>query len=159
MKILIVSDTHGEDEHLDKVLIREAPFDLFVHCGDVEGREDYIQAVVDCPAYIVAGNNDYYSNLPSEETFSVGKHRFLVTHGHYYGVSWDTEKLISAVRSRNCDVVLFGHTHDPYIEKENGILCINPGSLTYPRQRGRRPSYVVLTVQSDGTLSPKLCFL
>ena len=33
---------------------------------------------------------------------------------------------------------MYGHTHMPVIENEDGILVINPGSLTYPRQRGRR---------------------
>ena len=38
MKVLIVSDTHGRDENLEHVVMNEAPFDMFVHCGDVEGR-------------------------------------------------------------------------------------------------------------------------
>ena len=37
MKVLIVSDTHGRDENLEQVVMNEAPFDMFVHCGDVEG--------------------------------------------------------------------------------------------------------------------------
>ena len=39
MKVLIVSDTHGRDENLEHVVMNEAPFDMFVHCGDVEGRD------------------------------------------------------------------------------------------------------------------------
>ena len=39
MKVLIVSDTHGRDENLEIAINREAPFDMLVHCGDVEGRE------------------------------------------------------------------------------------------------------------------------
>ena len=42
MKVLIVSDTHGRDENLEQVVMNEAPFDMFVHCGDVEGREIFI---------------------------------------------------------------------------------------------------------------------
>ena len=38
MKVLIVSDTHGRDENLEIAVNREAPFDMLVHCGDVEGR-------------------------------------------------------------------------------------------------------------------------
>ena len=55
MKVLIVSDTHGRDENLEIVINREAPFDMLVHCGDVEGREIFIEALVDCPCCIVAG--------------------------------------------------------------------------------------------------------
>lgn len=50
MKVLIVSDTHGRDENLEIAVNREAPFDMLVHCGDVEGREFYIEALADCPA-------------------------------------------------------------------------------------------------------------
>ena len=46
MKVLIVSDTHGRDENLEQVVMNEAPFDMFVHCGDVEGREIFIEALV-----------------------------------------------------------------------------------------------------------------
>ena len=37
MKVLIVSDTHGQDENLEETVLREAPFDYLIHCGDVEG--------------------------------------------------------------------------------------------------------------------------
>ena len=36
MKVLIVSDTHGQDENLEETVLREAPFDYLIHCGDVE---------------------------------------------------------------------------------------------------------------------------
>ena len=49
MKILIVSDTHGRDENLEKAVYREEPFDYLIHCGDVEGREIFIEALVDWP--------------------------------------------------------------------------------------------------------------
>ena len=54
MKVLIVSDTHGHDENLERAVMMEMPFDMLVHCGDVEGREIFIEALVDCPCCIVA---------------------------------------------------------------------------------------------------------
>lgn len=50
MKVMIVSDTHGRDENLEIAVNREAPFDMLVHCGDVEGREFYIEASQTVPA-------------------------------------------------------------------------------------------------------------
>ena len=47
MKVLIVSDTHGKDENLEAAVYKEAPFDLLIHCGDVEGREIFTEALVD----------------------------------------------------------------------------------------------------------------
>ncbi len=53
MKVLIVSDTHGHDENLERAVMMETPFDMLVHCGDVEGREIFIEALVDCPAVLL----------------------------------------------------------------------------------------------------------
>ena len=50
MKVLIVSDTHGRDENLEIVINREAPFDMLVHCGDVEGREFISKPLQNVPA-------------------------------------------------------------------------------------------------------------
>ena len=56
MKILVVSDTHGKHENLEKVLERVAPIDLLIHLGDAEGYEDHIADMAVCPIEIVAGN-------------------------------------------------------------------------------------------------------
>ena len=53
MKILVVSDTHGRDGNLREVLEKVKPVDMLVHCGDVEGSEDYIEAMAECPVHIV----------------------------------------------------------------------------------------------------------
>ena len=58
MKILIVSDTHKSHKNLDKVLEIVKPIDMLIHLGDVE-EDDYIQALADCPAHIIRGNNDF----------------------------------------------------------------------------------------------------
>ena len=45
---------------------------------------------------------------------------------------------------------MYGHTHRPLIELEGDIIAINPGSLSYPRQDGKKPSYVIMTLDEDG---------
>ena len=45
MKVLVVSDTHGRDESLEMAVALEQPFDYLIHCGDVEGREFFIEAL------------------------------------------------------------------------------------------------------------------
>ena len=159
MKILVVSDTHGREENLETVVYREAPFDMLVHCGDVEGREIFIEALAEVPCCIVSGNNDFFSDLPREEEIEIAGKKFLVTHGHYYGVSIDETGVVEEARSRNCDGVMFGHTHRPVLEVIDGILAINPGSLSYPRQMGRRPSYVVLETDEDGNITGEIKYL
>ena len=147
MKILIVSDTHGRDVNLEKAVYREEPFDYLIHCGDVEGREIFIEALAECPCIIVAGNNDFFTDLSHEEEITLEGHKMLVTHGHYYFVSRNHDRLVEKAREDNCQIAMYGHTHTPVIEEEDGILVINPGSLTYPRQRGRRPSYAVMELE------------
>ena len=147
MKVLIVSDTHGHDENLERAVMMETPFDMLVHCGDVEGREIFIEALAECPCIIVAGNNDFFTDLSHEEEITLEGHKMLVTHGHYYFVSRNHDRLVEKAREDNCQIAMYGHTHTPVIEEEDGILVINPGSLTYPRQRGRRPSYAVMELE------------
>ena len=150
MKILLVSDTHGNDCHLEEAILKEYPFDYLIHCGDVEGSEDYIHEITDAPVTIVKGNMDYYGDLPREEVLILQGHRILVTHGHLYDVSAHYfGGLCEAAKRRHCEAVFFGHTHQPCVDEENGILTVNPGSLTYPRQSGRKPSYMVIEAVID----------
>ena len=47
---------------------------------------------------------------------------------------------------------MFGHTHRPFFEDDNGIIVLNPGSLSFPRQEGRKGSYMILEMDQDGGL-------
>lgn len=146
MRVLIVSDTHRKNDLYLKVLEKEKP-DMVFHCGDVEGSEYLLTEAVDCPVHIVLGNNDFFSALPRELTVEVGPHRVWMVHGHNYYVSFGTEELLDEAMNRNVDVVFYGHTHRPLIEKHEGITILNPGSLSYPRQEGKCPSYAIMEVE------------
>lgn len=159
MKVLIVSDTHGRDSNLEEAVLQEAPFDYLIHCGDVEGREFFIEALAECPCCIVAGNNDFFSDLPKEEEIVLAGKKILVTHGHYYGVSMDVYGLVDEARDRECDMVIYGHTHKPYAAKIDEILVVNPGSLAYPRQEGRNPSYAVMDAEEGKDFSVEIRYL
>lgn len=150
MKILIVSDTHGHERNLKKVLEKIGQADLFIHLGDIEGHEDYIEALADCPVHMVSGNNDFFSDLSREEEFQLGRYRVMITHGHYYGVSVGTDRLKEEARSRNIDIVMYGHTHRPEIDIDDHVTVLNPGSLSYPRQWGRKPSYMLMEIDREG---------
>ena len=52
--------------------------------------------------------------------------------------------------TRNADIVMFGHTHKPYFSQKDGLTVLNPGSLSYPRQDGRKPSYMVMEIDEEG---------
>ena len=61
MRVLIISDTHGRHTAFDRAIMEAGKIDYLVHLGDTEGGEDYIEAFCGCPAYILAGNNDFFS--------------------------------------------------------------------------------------------------
>ena len=81
MKILIVSDTHGRHQALDRALEEAGKIDMFIHLGDVEGGEDYLEAVVECEKHIIRGNNDFFTELPREEELW----RSAIRHKPFHG--------------------------------------------------------------------------
>lgn len=159
MKILIVSDTHRKHENLKEVLERVQPVDLLIHLGDAEGEEDYIGELAGCPLEIVSGNNDFFSNLPREKELQLGKYHVLITHGHYYYVNAGIADIEKEAAARNFDIVMFGHTHRPIIDYNNKIIALNPGSLSYPRQEGRRPSFILMDIDKKGEASFEIIYL
>ncbi len=150
MKVLIVSDTHKKNENFFKVLKMVSPVDMVIHCGDLEGSEYAISAAPDCVVEMVAGNNDFFSQLPMEREFEIGKYQIWVTHGHNYYVSMGNERLKQEAKTRGVDIVFYGHTHRPVIDLNGDVVAINPGSLSYPRQDGRKPSYVLMDIDRFG---------
>ena len=158
MKVLIVSDTHGRHENLIRVLRREEPVDMLIHCGDTEGEEDWIRARTQCLSVpIVRGNNDFFSRLPSELELDIAGHHVFITHGHGYGISMGTERLEEEARYRKAEIVMFGHTHRPYLREAEGLWMVNPGSLSYPRQEGHRPTYMLMEIEEGAAPSFKIC--
>lgn len=150
MKVLIVSDTHKKNENYIKVLTAVSPVDLVIHCGDSEGSEYLISNAAGCPVEIVAGNNDFFSQLPAEREFHIGRYHVWVTHGHNFYVSMGNQRLKQEARARGIDIVFYGHTHRPVLDLSEDVIAVNPGSLSYPRQDGRKPSYALMDIDREG---------
>ena len=159
MKVLIISDTHGKDEKLNKVLIQENDLDLLIHLGDIQGSEDYIEAVAPCPVEMVSGNNDFFSDLDRERVIRVGGKRIFLTHGHYLYVSSGTSRLKAMAADKQCTIAMVGHTHKPMINLEDDVWVINPGSLSYPRQEGKLCTYIIMTVDEAGKFEFELKYV
>lgn len=150
MRVLIVSDTHRNNDNFFRIVEKMKDIDLVVHCGDVEGSEYAISEGAGCPALMVMGNNDFFSDLPREIETEIGGYRVLITHGHTYCVSMGSERIKEEAILRGFDIVMFGHTHKPLLEQDEEVIAINPGSLSYPRQDGRRPSYMIMEIDRNG---------
>lgn len=150
MRVLIISDTHGKNENFEKVIKREGQFDMVFHLGDLEGGENFFINTAKCPVEFVQGNNDFFSRLPKQRELSIGNHNILLTHGHYYYVSVGMQELRRIAKQREFGLVFFGHTHRPVIIHEKGYYIVNPGSLSYPRQDGKKCSYCVMEIDESG---------
>ena len=60
---------------------------------------------------------------------------------------------------RGVDIVLYGHTHRPVIDIDDDIIAVNPGSLSYPRQEGRQPSYAIMEIDREGKVHFTIAYL
>lgn len=159
MRVLIVSDTHGKHHNLDRALEKVGNIDMFIHLGDVEDGDVYFDAVIECEKHVIRGNNDFFTDLPGEEEFYIGPKKVFITHGHNYYVSAHTEAIREEGRARKADIVMFGHTHRPYLEELDDITLLNPGSLSYPRQEERKASYMIMELDDAENVSYQKVFL
>lgn len=154
----IAKRAHKKNENYFKVLEMHHP-DMVIHCGDAEGSEYALSSAAECPVYIVLGNNDFFSDLPREITLDIGSYKVWVTHGHNYYVSMGNETIKKEAIDRGVDIVLYGHTHRPVIDIDDDIIAVNPGSLSYPRQEGRQPSYAIMEIDRRGKVHFTIAYL
>lgn len=150
MRILIVSDTHRKNDNYFRVLQKMKKLDMVIHCGDVEGSEYALSEAADCPVLMVSGNNDFFTQLPREQELNIGDYKVWVTHGHNYLVSLGTERIKQEAKARGVQIVMFGHTHRPCLEQDDELIAVNPGSLSYPRQDGHKPTYALMELDKHG---------
>ena len=107
---------------------REA--EIIVFLGDGEDDFEYARKdIKDKMIYAVRGNRDFYSQYPEHEVFSVNSQRIYATHGYVDMVKYGTQVLLEKAQENNCKLALYGHTHFPKLEYENGIYLFCPGSI------------------------------
>ena len=151
MKVLIISDTHAQDDIFLTLLAKERDFDVLLHAGDFEGSELVYQELAGVPFYYVAGNNDFFTDAPYERVIELCGLRLFMTHGHRRHLYKGYREVRQEAVRQHAQIAVFGHSHMPVAEMDGGILLLNPGSLSWPRQEPRKPSYIVLTL-TDGQI-------
>ena len=146
MKVLIVSDIHGNYNNLNKVINDNKGFDYLLILGDILSSycgNNIIDLLNSYNAKIIAvrGNCDNMNieklDFSLENYFVVtpiDNKLFFLTHGHLYDRHSDL--------GVDYDVYLQGHTHVPMMIEENNKLYLNPGSITLPRG-GSIKSYIL----------------
>jgi putative phosphoesterase len=142
MVIGLISDTHS--------LVRPAVFealhgvDLILHAGDIGGRSVLDELGAIAPVQAVYGNTDIAGdpNLEMSIDLNVAGLTIHVSHGHELG-SPTPERLLARY---SADVIVYGHTHKPLIERSGTRLVVNPGAAG-PRRFNLQPSVARLTIE------------
>ncbi|MBQ4613077.1 MAG: metallophosphoesterase [Clostridia bacterium] len=132
MRILVVSDTHGNVGALCRAIEQQPTAHAVIFLGD--GLRDAWEAEKRYPErifYTVPGNCDFGCHDPKIREETLGGKRFFFTHGHVFDVKYGLYRLDLAAREHKADIALFGHTHTPYEEYADGLYLFNPGSLGY----------------------------
>ena len=121
MKILLVSDSHGYDDELKKVL-ENVKCDLKIHCGDscFDKNSPFIKEF----AAIVDGNHDQ-GFFPLTATLPTALGNILITHGHKFNVYAGYDYLVEYMNKADIHICFHGHTHVPNYEiYKNKIIFI-----------------------------------
>jgi len=142
MKILVISDTHGN--HLTPIkILEETGAEMLIHLGDDINDVLMMETIIGIPVKKVPGNCDPRATEPRELLESISDKKIFMTHGDLYGVKNGLNRLVAKAKELKASVVLFGHTHNPLIQNMDGVLLINPGTLMAGSDS---KSYAILTV-------------
>jgi putative phosphoesterase len=161
MRVAIVSDTHLPrfTARLEEALRRvaaEGP-DLILHCGDLTTLEATAAFERIAPVEAVAGNNDgpeIVRRYGRQKIVICGSLRVGMVHGD--GTKGTTlGRALAAFANEPVDAIAFGHSHIPYLRHHDGVVVVNPGSITDKRRRPQY-SFALLDVDAKGTIAPRI---
>jgi putative phosphoesterase len=133
MKLLVLADTHVRSvSELPAEVIRAArECDWLVHCGDYTGA-----AVIDELRALAKRFSGVYGNsdpgpvrvrLPHKLTLEVDGCRLAVVHPEWGGFPDGIEAELLKRFAADHDAILFGHTHEPLLQRCGETLLVNPG--------------------------------
>lgn len=121
MRIGVISDTHGLLRPEALAALEGA--DQILHLGDV-GNMDILNALSElAPVTAIRGNIDNYgpcAELAAEEVVEIAGYSLYLLH--------NLAELDLNPKAAGFAAVLFGHSHQPSIERKDGVLYFNPGS-------------------------------
>lgn len=144
MKVVIVSDCHGDISLFRKIADIEAKADAFIDAGDSCLDSEDIR-----PFISVKGNCDFCF-YPLSRILYFGPWRVFLTHG----ASLSLDMMVNMAKSHGCNVLISGHTHKYEYIIKNSIYCLNPGSLSRPRN-GYVGTYMVVDFKEDDIIVKK----
>ena len=136
-----------------KVAERHQDADLMIHLGD--GYEDFCRLEGLFPKLerrCVKGNCDFClsKKIKLAEILDYGPARIFYTHGHIYEVKAGLDQLYQTGVDGGANIILYGHTHMPFVDYQKGVYVMNPGSLGQPRDG--IPTYGIIDMD-DGWIN------
>lgn len=142
MLVGLVSDTHSLVR--PEIFTAFAGVELILHAGDVGGRSVIDELAAIAPVRAVFGNTDMPGEpgLEARLVLDIQGLSLLVSHGHEVG-SPTPEKLLARYTA---DIIVFGHTHEPLVERAGRRLVVNPGAAG-PRRFSLKPSVARMRVE------------
>lgn len=154
MRIIVISDTHGNKKAIESAFLRNSDADMFIHLGDGERELDsfildhneFSQKIIH-----VAGNCDWGSLSPGFVIIPAAGHKILASHGHIYAVKNSLEIMKRNAKENGCDIMLYGHTHVRFNKFEDGLFIMNPGSGNIPHD-GMPPSFGHIDISAAGVV-------
>lgn len=151
MRIIVFSDSHRHYDRVHRLFeTTHLSTDLYIFLGDGEGDLELIPTLYPGKEILsAAGNCDFRSMNPLVGETTVCGKKIVYTHGHMQMVRFGISGLKSLAEQNGADIALFGHTHIRYLNYENGVYYLNPGSLGEPRD-GKAPSYAIIDILRDG---------
>ena len=166
MRFLIASDIHGAEESAERIkeLYESGSYDKLLLLGDLlyhgprndlppsynpkkvigilsSLKESIISVRGNCEAEVDQMVLPFPVLSESAVVFADG-HTIFMTHGHIYTPEKHPEGF---------DAFFSGHTHIPVLEKRDGMIYLNPGSVSIPKG-GFPASYATW---NDGTIEVK----
>jgi putative phosphoesterase len=109
-------------------------------------------------AHTDARSKAFMAGLPFDLRVHVGPHRVRLVHGSPRKVNeYLFEDKPASLYERlagqaDCDVLVFGHTHRPWVREYGGVLFVNCGSVGKPKDGDPRAAFAVLE-DADGRLA------
>ncbi|AGF54287.1 hypothetical protein B0P06_001646 [Clostridium saccharoperbutylacetonicum] len=154
MLIGVVSDTHRMLKYVNLAKEITKSADILIHLGDNIEDVEVLERGFNGKVYAVAGNCDYSSKYPKEGVIEVYGKKIFFTHGDLYGVKRTINNIYYKGKELGVDIVLFGHTHEQMIEKDEELILMNPGSISLPRFKGRYVGFI--EIDEDGNIDTYL---
>lgn len=159
MRILVISDTHGDIDKAEEAIKNNINVDLIIHLGDYfRDAQRLSNMFPDIPIEYIYGNSDFMiGDVPAEKVLEFEGKKIFITHGHRYSVKWDYEKLYKKAEEMHVDLILFGHTHVADLVEKDTCTILNPGSISDPRD-DTGESYALIEIKED-KLESKLIYI